>query len=80
LAQNILTDASALCDKATALGDAIKETPFNIITFNPGGCPFRTFQVNSVQVQCVILCSRTVARDEIFKVFSTEFSANIPLV
>jgi hypothetical protein len=70
----------ALCDKATALGDAMKETSFNIITYNPGGCPFRNFQVNSMQIQCASLCSRVVARDEIFKVFSSEFSANIPLV
>jgi len=73
LAQNIPTDAGALCNKATALGDAIKETHCNIITLNPGGCPSRTFQVNSVQVQCASLCAGIVAGDEICKVFSLNF-------
>jgi len=69
LAQNIPTDAGAPCDKATALGDAIKETPCNIITLNPGGCPSRTFQVNNVQGRCASLCAGIVATDEIRKVF-----------
>jgi hypothetical protein len=59
-------DADSLCDNATALGDATKETSCSIIMLNPGDCPSRTFQVNSVHVQCINCCAVIVATDLFF--------------